>query len=170
MIALTREKTQVLICGDENNCSDGKEAQICPRNPRSLNNTGTLKEVFFYGIIVKVERLTEVHRANRVQYCEEMKDFDWSTVLFSDEKSFVLGSRPGYAWQKSENRIVEEYVNHAPKLHVWGAIGSHMKSKLFCFQENLNSELHHKILRHLDKKKFLSSLRSRKKIGSKSER
>ena len=26
------EKTQVITCGDENSCSDGKEAQICPRN------------------------------------------------------------------------------------------------------------------------------------------
>ena len=66
MIALTGEKTQIITCGDENSCSDGKEAQICPEIARSLNNKvvdrtiqRTLKkEGFFYGKIVKVERLT----------------------------------------------------------------------------------------------------------------
>lgn len=153
-----------------------KKRKFAPEIARSLDNKvvdrtiqRTLKkEGFFYGKVVKVERLTEVHKATRVRYCEEMKDFDWSTVLFSDEKSFVLGSRPGYAWQKSENRIVEEYVNHAPKLHVWGAIGSHMKSKLFCFQENLNSELYQRILRqHLDEKKLIYAPRSKTRLARK---
>ena len=42
-------------------------------------HSAPLKKI--HGKIVKVERLTEVHKANRVQHCEEMKDSDWSTVL-----------------------------------------------------------------------------------------
>ena len=126
------------------------------------------REGFFYGKIIKVEKLTKVHKEKRVQYCEDMEGFDWSSVLFSDEKTFVLGARPDYAWQKPENRIVEEYVNHAPKLHVWGAVGSHMKSKLFFFQKNLNSALYQDILRrHLDEKKLTFTRNSKKRLTKK---
>ena len=151
-----------------------KKRKFAPEIARSLDNKvvdrtiqRTLKkEGFFYGKIVKVERLTDVHKKKRVEYCERMEGFDWSSVLFSDEKTFVLGSRPGYAWQKTENRIVEEYVNHAPKLHVWGAIGSYMKSKLFCFQGNLNSDLYQKILQQrLNEKKLLYAPKSKHRLA-----
>ena len=76
-----------------------------------------------------------------------MSRYNWNTVFFSDEKDFVLGSAPGYAWQEPENRIIQEYVRHAPKLHVWGAIGSYGKTKLHFFDENLNSDVYIAILK-----------------------
>ena len=76
-----------------------------------------------------------------------MSRYNWNIVFFSDEKDFVLGSAPGYAWQEPENRIIQEYVRHAPKLHVWGAIGSYGKTKLHFFDENLNSDVYIAILK-----------------------
>lgn len=141
-------------------------ARSCKKPVCARTIQRTLKrEGFFYGKVIKVEQLTKAHKERRVKYCEEMEGFDWSTVLFSDEKTFVLGARPGYAWQKPENRVVEEYVNHAPKLHVWAAIGSHIKSKLFCFQENLNADRYQQILRQcLDEKKLLYAPNSKRKL------
>jgi hypothetical protein len=101
----------------------------------------------FYRKIKKIEKLTKRHKQLRVEYSNEMKGYAWRTILFSDEKTFQLGSGPEYAWQMPANPITREYVTHAPKLHVWGAIGAHMKSNLFFFQENLNSELYQKILK-----------------------
>ena len=103
---------------------------------------------FFYRKIKKVEKLTKRHKQLRVEYSNKMKGYAWRTILFSDEKTFQLGSGPEYAWQLPTNPITREYVTHAPKLHVWGAIGAHMKSDLFFFEENLNSELYQKILKH----------------------
>ena len=38
-------------------------------------------------------------------------------------------------------------MKHAPKLHIWAAIGSYAKTKLFLFQESMDSDLYTKILR-----------------------
>jgi transposase len=132
-----------------------KKRKFAPEIARSLGEKvsertvqRTLKRVgYFYRKVKKIEKLTNTHKKKRVEYCKEMKGSNWSTVLFSDEKTFQLGAKPEYAWQTPEDPIVREYVQHAPKLHVWGAIGSHVQSELFFFQENLNSELYQKILK-----------------------
>jgi transposase len=116
-----------------------------------------IKELgFFYGRVITVEALTEAHKARRVEYCEERLDFDYSKVLFSDEKTFQLGAGPEFAWQRHEKREVREYVKHAPKLHVWGAIGSYGKTELYFFQENMDSDLYIKILKKLLKEKMIT--------------
>jgi hypothetical protein len=134
-----------------------KKKKCAPEISRSLDEKVTprtirrrLKELgFFYGRVIKIEKLTEAHKEKRVQYCRERTSFDYSTVLFSDEKTFQLG----YAWQTLKNREEREYVKHAPKLHVWGAIGSYGKTELFFFQENMNSDLYIKVLKKCLKEK-----------------
>jgi hypothetical protein len=68
-------------------------------------------------------------------------------VFFSDEKTFQLGATPTHAWQEHTDRVIKEYVKHAPKLHVWGAIGYYGRTELYCFQENLNSKGYQRILK-----------------------
>jgi transposase len=101
----------------------------------------------FYLKIQKIEKLTESQKQKRVEYSKEMKDYEWKNVLFSDEKSFWLGRSPGYAWQSLKNRITEEVSKHTPKLHVWGAIGYHVKSKLYYFEENMTATLYQSIIK-----------------------
>ena len=74
-----------------------------------------------------------------------MKDFNWQVVLFSDEKSFLLGSPSDRCWQL-DDRVVEEVERFTPKLHVWGAIGYNFKTKLYFFEENMNARLYQKIV------------------------
>ncbi len=90
----------------------------------------------FYGRVLKVEKLTKAHKERRVQYSKDMQDFKWNRVFFSDEKTFQLGGTPSHAWQEHSDRVVKEYVKHAPKLHVWGAVGYYGRTELHCFQEN----------------------------------
>ena len=47
---------------------------------------------------------------------------------------------PGYAWQDPNDRIVEDKIPYPKKLNVWGAIGTHVKTKLYFFDENMNSD------------------------------
>ena len=97
-------------------------------------------------MIREEERLTQKQTADRCRYAQEMKDFDWETVLFTDEKSFWLGSATSHAWQDPGRRLTREVSKHQPKLHVWAGAGSHMKTRLYFFQENLNAQLYQQIL------------------------
>jgi DNA-binding transcriptional regulator YhcF (GntR family) len=105
--------------------------------------------------IKKKEKLSEAHKQERVEYAKEMKGYNWNTVLFSDEKKFVQGAVPRYAWQDPNDRIVEDKVPYPKKLNVWGAIGTHVKTKLYFFDENMNSDLYSKVLKRFLKEKNL---------------
>jgi hypothetical protein len=105
--------------------------------------------------IKKIEKLSNAHKRKRVEYSERMKGYNWNKVLFSDEKTFFLGASPGYAWQDPKHRITEEKTPYPEKLNVWGAIGTHMKTKLYYFDTNLNSELYSTILKNRIKEKQL---------------
>ena len=41
------------------------------------------------------------------------------------------------------------------KVHVWAAVGSYAKTKLYIFEENMNSDLYRKILKKMLKEKQL---------------
>ena len=93
-----------------------EKKQKAPQIARALHNKVSSRTIqrrlkeqgFFYGKIQKVEKLTEEHKRKRVEYCQEMKGYNWNTVMFSDEKDFVLGAVEGYAWQRPNNRLLEE--------------------------------------------------------------
>jgi hypothetical protein len=110
---------------------------------------------FVYAKVQKVEKLTKVHKKKRVVYAQENKEQDWRRVFFSDEKTFQLGAGNEYAWQLPEERIVLEFVKHAPKLHVWGAIGAYIKTPLYFFEENMDSKLYQKVLKQRIKEEHL---------------
>jgi hypothetical protein len=82
-----------------------------------------------------------------MNYASEMINNNWKSVLFTDEKSFWLGSFSEYAWQQLDDRIEVETEKWTPKLHVWGGIGYYFKSKLYFFEENMNAPLYQKILK-----------------------
>jgi transposase len=114
-------------------------------NPRTIQRL-LKREGFFYGKVKKVEYLTKKHKEQRVRYAEEMDGYNWKTVLFSDEKQFELGGGSTYAWQKVGQRPIKEYVDHAPKLMVWGAIGSHVKSELYFFEGSVDGQAYRTML------------------------
>jgi len=76
-----------------------------------------------------------------------MQKYNWTNVIFSDEKTFWLGTGEHKGWQDPKNRQVRHVKRHPKKLHVWAAIGSRFKCKLYFFQQNLEQELYRKILR-----------------------
>ena len=108
---------------------------------RSLKNSG-LK----YLKIQETEHLTDVQRANRLKYAQDMIDFNWKTALFTDEKTFWLGSGVSHAWQDPKHRKHREVAKHSPKLHVWAGAGYYMQTELFIFEENLTAEPYRSII------------------------
>ena len=118
--------------------------------------------------IIKVDKLNQDQEANRLQYAEEQLNYEHKNVLFSDEKSFWLGSIPTHAWQEPGNRLKVEVPKHAKKLHVWAAIGYYVKSKLYFFKENLTASLYQTIIKHcLQEKKLIYSADCPKRLKKK---
>ena len=60
------------------------EIDVDPRTiQRRLREAG-----LFYGKVLKVEKLTKLHKERRVEYSKDMKAYNWKRVFFSDEKHF----------------------------------------------------------------------------------
>jgi transposase len=104
------------------------------------------EEEFFFLPPRKIQKLSIGHKKKRLAYAKEMKEADWKSVLFTDEKSFWLGSPSNWSWQQLDDRDEVETVVHPPKLHVWGGIGYDFKSDLYFFEGNMNAKLYQKII------------------------
>ena len=80
-------------------------------------------------------------------HAKARRRFPWQNVLFSDEKTFEVGSGPSRAWQNPHDRVTRSSFRHPQKLHVWAAAGYYMKCDLFFFTQNLNSALYTDIIK-----------------------
>jgi hypothetical protein len=109
---------------------------------RRLNESG-LK----YLVIQEQDELTPSQIQKRLAYAKARKHFDWRSVLFTDEKSFWLGSGEHKQWQDPKKRVTRKKKRYPAKLHVWGGIGHYFKTDLYFFHENLTAKLYTKILR-----------------------
>jgi hypothetical protein len=94
----------------------------------------------------KTESLSEVNQAKRLAYAEKMRNQNWRRVLFTDEKSFHLGTFVSHSWQEPGKRKTRSVTRHPPKLHVWAGAGYYTKAKLYFFTENLTAKLYRRIL------------------------
>lgn len=95
----------------------------------------------------KVDKLSDDNINERLKYSNEMKDFDYKSVLFSDEKTFHLTFVPQGAWGEPGQRLEQEVPKWPKKLHVWGGVGYYFKTRLYFFEQNLKAPLYQKILR-----------------------
>lgn len=85
--------------------------------------------------------LSNGHRINRVGWAEKHRNFDWSSVIFTDETTFYLTSSGRKTWQSPLKRKMQRTVKFPQKLNAWGAFSAQGFGKLICFTENLNAEL-----------------------------
>lgn len=99
-----------------------------------------------YLVREEVEELSEVNKSKRLAYAQAMKGYKWKKVLFSDEKTFLLGAEKTHAWQEPGKRRLHPVKRHPPKLHVWAAAGTYLKSKLYFFRQTMDSTLYQKII------------------------
>jgi transposase len=109
---------------------------------RTLKDTGLQ-----YLVIEKREELTPDQEARRLAFARKRKNHNWKYEIFVDEKTWQVGSSVNKCWQDPSHRLTEGKKRHAPKIHCWGGVGYHFKTKLHFFQENLNSDLYCKILK-----------------------
>ena len=100
-----------------------------------------------YLVIQERDQLTPAQIQKRLAYASTRSNFNWEPVLFTDEKTFCLGSGEHKQWQDPKHPVARKKKRHLPKLHVWGGIGHFLKTDLFFFRENLKAKLYTDILR-----------------------
>ena len=100
-----------------------------------------------YLVIQERDQLTPAQIQKRLAYASTRSNFNWEPVLFTDEKTFCLGSGEHKQWQDPKHPVARKKKRHLPKLHVWGGIGHFFKTDLFFFRENLKAKLYTDILR-----------------------
>jgi transposase len=100
-----------------------------------------------YLVIEKREAITPAQAAKRLKFAQDRKDYDWKYAVFTDEKTFHVGTSKHKGWQDPSDKKIEETKRYTKKINVWGGIGLHFKTKLYFFEENLDAKLYCKILK-----------------------
>jgi hypothetical protein len=75
--------------------------------------------------------LTEAHKEQRLQYCNQHSRDQFSNVVFSDEKPWLLGKRRRALWRRhGPARPVFWKAKYPVKIQCWGGISFRGKTKL----------------------------------------
>jgi len=80
--------------------------------------------------------ITDAQKERRVQWAQAYREFDWSSVFFSDETTIQLSANITRAWHKKGNRPNVARTKFPLKVMFWGAISAHRKSPLFAVSGN----------------------------------
>jgi transposase len=101
-----------------------------------------LNEQGFYKLQpLKKPLLSDTHRENRLKWAMDNKKTDWSKVIFTDETTISLFSKPKKVWRQKGEIVKAPTVKHSAKVHVYGCFSEKGFGNIYCFTENLNSEL-----------------------------
>lgn len=84
--------------------------------------------------------ITDVQKAKRVQWAQAHRNFDWSTMFFSDETSIQLSANTTRAWHKIGQRPNCARSKFPLKVMFWGAISGSRKSPLLVISGTLNAQ------------------------------
>ena len=76
------------------------------------------RENFVKSPVIRVPALTDFHVQKRINWCKEMKEFDWSKTFFTDECSIWLDSGKIKVWTKRVQRVNLPSYRHPSKVHV----------------------------------------------------
>ncbi len=85
---------------------------------RTLRNLGYLK-----WLPRKVPNLSEKNKRDRVTWCLEHRNKDWTKVVFTDESLFLLFRNKVKEWGKTPHAT--KTPQRGPQIMVWGGISYH---------------------------------------------
>jgi transposase len=105
---------------------------------------------------LKKPLLSDTHRDNRLKWAKKNKKTDWSKIIFTDETTISQFSKPKKVWRYKGEKVKALTVKHSAKVHVYGCFSEKGFGNIYCFTENLNSEL----LCTIYKKTLLPSVRN----------
>jgi hypothetical protein len=84
--------------------------------------------------------LTIEHKKARVAFCERFSSLNINTIVFSDEKLFMLENWRRKQWVPHGERPTERVHKFPPRVMVWGGISRFGKSPLVFIRKTLGSD------------------------------
>ena len=90
---------------------------------------------------LKKPLLLDTHRDNRLKWAKANKKTDWSKIIFTDETTISQFSKPKKVWRERGEKIKAPTVKHSAKVHIYGCFSEEGFGNIYCFTNNLNSEL-----------------------------
>ena len=118
---LTREEEQVVVRKARKVGAIKAAREYSLERSKNINEhtvRRTMKRHKFLSQEEKIPKLKAKDKERRMDYAREMMTADWRMVLFTDEKSFWLGTPTEYGWQQLAHRIEVETSKWTLKLHV----------------------------------------------------
>ena len=85
--------------------------------------------------------LLDNHRESRFKWAKKNKKTDWSKVIFTDKTTISLFSKPKKVWRYKGEKVKAPIVKHSAKVYVYGCFLEKGFGNIYCFTENLNTEL-----------------------------
>src|SRR5579871_3202526 len=103
---------------------------------RRLNEQGLYKLQ-----LLKKLLLSDTHRDNRLEWAKKNKKTDWSKIIFIDKITISQFSKPKKIWRYKSEKVKALIVKHFAKVHIYRCFSEKGFGNIYCFTENLNSEL-----------------------------
>jgi len=86
-----------------------------------------------------IDLLTEAHFKARLAHAKAMKDFDYKSVLFTDEKIFPLSFPVQGKWCEADEHPIQEIPKWPENVKVWAGVGQYFKTKLYFFDGTMKA-------------------------------
>lgn len=93
-----------------------------------------------YGNYKLKPKLTDTHRAKRLEWAYKNLDTDWSFIIFSDEMSIWRDKRTKKCWYIKGQQKIKRVIKYPTKVHVWACITIGGLESFHIFTNNLNSD------------------------------
>lgn len=97
---------------------------------------------------LKKPLLTEQQRQHRLDWAHNHREYEWDSVIFSDEASFLAYTPVKRVWRRRGEVKVTRTIKHSAKVHVWACMTSKGFGRLFVFKQMLDSNLMCEIYQH----------------------
>ena len=103
---------------------------------RRLNEQGLFKLQ-----LLKKPLLSDTNRDHRLKQAKANKNTDWSKIIFTDETTISQFSKPKKVRRQRGEIIKASTIKHSAKVHVYGCFSEEGFGNIYCFTENLKTEL-----------------------------
>src|SRR5579871_6609906 len=90
---------------------------------------------------LKKPLLSDTHRDNRLEWAKKNKKTDWSRIIFTDKITISQFNKPKKVWRYKGEKVKVLTVKYSAKVYVYRYFSEKDFGNIYCFTENLNSEL-----------------------------
>ena len=136
--------------------------QILKDKNRLVLSTRTIRRYlkskgYTHDMPIERHELTQKQKEDRLKFCKEYIDHDFTSTVFIDETLFRAGSAKQRKWRKKGEKHGVSYHKYGKKINAWAGISISGKTSIYLFSENMTKELYVKIMeKHLKEMEWIA--------------